>query len=188
MDKKRNLAFTLIEIVIGMAILSMLSVIAWSIMSGWMGTSVVGIWRQHTNKALAIVSTSIRAHVNSASYPSSVTPEDTTVAYTEDYFITLIGEDPGTDIPDFDGEDWAGYKVVKAGPGKDGDADSAEEVFLEIYSGSPGKARIPGFDETNVGLTKISYILKGRQAVVGKARICKTVKSLWVKTRVAATC
>lgn len=181
-EKHRSLAFTLMEVVIGMAILSMLSVISWSLMSGWMGTSVVGIWRQHTNKSLAIVSTSLRTHISKASYPSSVTPEDTVVAYTEDYFITIFGDDTGTDLPDLDGEDWAGYKVVKAGPGKDGAADEEEKVFLEIYSGSPGKARIPGFDSSDVGLTKISYLLKGGDTVLGKGRIAKAVKSLWVKT------
>lgn len=180
--KHGSLAFTLMEVVIGMALLSMLSVISWTLMSGWMGTSVVGIWRQHTNKSLALVSTSIRTSLGKSSYPSSVTPEDTVVAYSEDYFINLLGEDPGSDVPDLDGEDWSGYKVVKAGPGKDGAADEAEEVFLEIYSGSPGKARIPGFDDSDVGLTKVSYLLKGGDSVRGKERICKGVKSLYIKT------
>ena len=126
--RHQSFAFTLMEVVIGAAILSMLSVISWTLMSGWMGSSVVGIWRQHTNKALAIFSTNVRTDLSKASYPSSVTPEDTIVAYTEDYFITLVGEDPGSDLPDLDGEDWAGYKVVKAGPGQDGDADADTRV------------------------------------------------------------
>ena len=174
-------AFTLMEVVVGIAILSMLSIIAWSLLSGWMGTSIVGIWRATTNKALGIASTHLRNEISKASYPSAVTPEDTIVAYSEEYFTTLYGSDPGSDIPDYDGDEWEGYRVSMVGPGRDGDGDSAEEPVIEVYQGLPGKARIPGFEESDVGLTKITYFLKGHDRVIGKGKICNGVKSLYVR-------
>ena len=180
--RKAAFGFTLIEIVIGLAILVMLSMIAWQILSGWIGTSVIGIWRQHTNKALGLVSTRIRSEVGKTSYPSSVTPEDTVVAFTEDYFITLYGEDPGSGFVDFDGDSWEDYRVVRGGPGKDGALDTAEEILFELYQGSPGKARIPGFTDSDVALKKITFYLKSGDRIVGKGKRAQAVKSLFMRT------
>lgn len=174
--------FTLIEIVIVIAVLSLFVILCWTLLSGWMGTSVVGIWRSTVSKELGTMSATLRLDMGKASYPSAVTPEDTLVADREEFFIKILGSDAGDEVPDWDGDEWDGFRVNKAGPGRTGAFDAAEEPVLEIIQGTPGKARIPGFGDEPVKATKVTYFLKGGEGVRGAGKYCNAVKNLWIRT------
>ena len=176
-SRGKSPGFTLVEIVIVIAVLSLFCILCWGLLSGWMGTSVTGIWRQNANKELGTLSAGLRLDLSKASYPSAVTPEDTVVAAKEDHFIHLKGAE--AELPDWDKDDWTDFKVVMAGPGKAGAFSAAEETVLEIIQGTPGKTRIPGFPDSPVKATKITYFLKGGESIRGKGKYCQAVKNLW---------
>lgn len=173
--------FTLIEIVIVMAVLSLFCILAWQILSGWMGSGVTGIWRQTTNKELGTLAAQLRSDLGKGSYPAAVTPEDTVVAQTDEYFITIMGS-PDWTGPDSEGDPWDAMSVAAFGPGADGALDTAEEPFLVISQSSPGKSRIPGFPDTPVEVVRVTYYLAGGAPVYGAGKVCKAVKDLWIRT------
>jgi len=181
--RRRSLCpgFTLIEIVIVIAVLSLFVILAWTLLSGWMGSGVTSIWRQTCSRELGTLSSTLRQDLSKASYPSAVTPENTFIASREEFFIKILGEDAGDEVPDWDADAWTDFKVNKVGPGKAGAVDPAEEPVLEIIQGTPGKARIPGFAAEKVKATRVTYFLKDGARVFGKAKYCNAVKDLWVR-------
>ena len=176
--------FTLIEVIIAVAVFSVFCGLCWSLLSGWMGSSIVGVWRQTTNKQLSTLSASLRQNIDKASYPSCMTPESTIVAEKEEHFIKIIDNDASSELPDWDGEEWNDFRVAMAGPGKDGSHDPAEKKILEIIQGSPGKSRIPGFTNAPVKATKITYFLKNGESVRGRGQY-SAVKNLWIRQETA---
>lgn len=172
--------FTLIEILVAILILSVFCILAWDLLAGWMGKSVVGIWRHTANKQLEVASATLRQDITAGSYPAKITPEDNEVAQREDFFLTICGP-TGYTGPDWEGDDWAGWEVATFGPAKTGARDAAEVPVLEIVQSNPGRARVPGFPDVAVTSKKVTYYLADGANVFGREKYCQALKDLWVR-------
>ena len=166
---RRRSAFTLMEILIGLAVLLLFVGIIWQLMSGWMRDTSIGIWRETCSQSVQRATARIRKEIESASYPTANTPETVVGANGEAHFLVVNPEGGGTAYTGgeaWDEETWAAKTKVKAvlfGPGTGGEAE--ETVILTLVKGTPGYARVPGFPDRPVTGERVRLLLTGKKVV-----------------------
>ncbi len=173
---RRSRAFTMVEILITALVLSVFLILLWEFVSRGSSSGVVNIWRQSGLRELQNLAGLIRKDIQRSSFPSAITPERVIVASREEYFLR-IGSGGTPELPDWEGDEWEGYKVVAVGPGKDGDA--VERELFSVVQSTPGKSGIPGFPEQPVRAKRIRYVLRGGREVYGKSARGRWVQELY---------
>lgn len=170
--KRRSSAFTLVEILIGLAVLLLFVGIIWQLMSGWMRDTSIGIWREKSSQEVQRATARVRKELESASYPTANTPEAVVCANAESHFLVINPDGGGaayTGGAAWDEENWTSheqYKAVLFGPGN---GEGAEElVLLTMVKGTPGYARVPGFPDRPVMAERVRLLLTGKKPVFYK--------------------
>lgn len=156
----RRRAFTLMEILIGMAVLMVFMGIVYTIWSRMSGSGAVGIWREQTHRDFSRSMLRLRKAIEEASYPHGVTPAGSSTAENEGYFVT-VGAD-GTDGCKLEHPHATGYRCRSfTATGAD------DQVLLVIYKSNAARKGISGIPDQKGKVQRIEFRLRGGEVVRG---------------------
>lgn len=170
----KRAGFTLIEILVGFAILVVFFVGVFTIVSKFSKAGTVGQWRSVANAQIRKSQVRIRQNIEGASYPMLITPQSNAQAVIPDHYVIINPEGSGA-------ADDNSTEVVRVfGPGEETlEPGNSDDVILQLIRSKPGREGLGNSGvlvDKPVEATQVKLVLRDHREIYGgKYKWCRNL-------------
>lgn len=153
---RQQRGITLIEVLIGMLILSVFLVVIYTILSRFVKTGSVGQWRSTTSASIRRAQERLRQSLDAAAYPMLITPNSNDSSAIPEHFVLIRGgydDEGGTRTAVFGATD------------DDTEPSGADVVIMSWIQGSPGRFGLGALPDKDVECVQTEIILRNPHRV-----------------------